>query len=134
MIDVENKIYNAVRESVIDQYPDVFMVGEYVQAPSSFPCVSFVEVYNSVNKDSSTNEEIENHAIITYEANVYSNKIRGKKAQCRDILRVIDDKMSKLGFTRNFSQSVPNIADATIYRMYARYQAIVDNNDTIYRR
>ena len=134
MIDVENKIYSIVETFVKEEYPDIFMVGEYVQAPAYFPCVSLCEVYNSVYKNSSTEDEIENHAIVTYEVNVYSNKTKGKKSQCRDILRVVDEKMSSLGFLRNFSQSVPNIADSTIYRMYARYQAVVDHNDTIYRR
>lgn len=134
MIDIENEIYTAVEMAVKAVYPEVFMVGEYVLAPASFPCVSLAEVYNSVYRPSSTNEEIENHVILTYEANVYSNRTKGKKSQCKTIMSIIDEKLCEIGLTRNFLQAVPNILDSTVYRMYARYQCIADKNSVIYRR
>lgn len=134
MIDIENEVYSNVETAVRNVYPNIFMAGEYVLAPASFPCVTLVEVMNSVYRASSTNEEIENHSLITYEVNVYSNKAKGKKTQCKEIISLIDSEMSKMGFVRRFMQSVPNIQDATIYRMFGRYQAVVNKNKTIYRR
>ncbi|MBR4723476.1 MAG: hypothetical protein IK072_01920 [Clostridia bacterium] len=134
MIDIENDVYSAVETALKAEYPNIFMAGEYVPAPASFPCVSFVEVINSIYRESSTNEQIENHAVITYEVNVYSNKTKGKKTQCKKIMSLIDEKMARLGFARRFLQPLPNMADATIYRILARYQGVADRSKTIYRR
>lgn len=134
MIDVENEIFSAVSEVVRATYPKVFMTGEYVKSPSSFPCVSLVEISNAVYRNSSTTTVEENHAAVTYEVNVYSNKSKGKKAECREIVNVIDRKLAEIGFTRMMLEPVPNMEDATIYRMVARYRAIVSKEKIIYRR
>lgn len=134
MIDVENEIFSAVSEVVRAAYPDIFMTGEYVKSPSSFPCVSLVEISNAVYRNSSTTSVEENHAAVTYEVNVYSNKSKGKKAQCREIMNVIDTRLAEIGFTRMMLEPVPNMEDATIYRMLGRYRAVVGEDHTIYRR
>lgn len=134
MIDVENEIFSAVSEVVRAAYPKVFMTGEYVKSPSSFPCVSLVEISNAVYRNSSTTTVEENHAAVTYEVNVYSNKSKGKKAECREIVNVIDRKLAEIGFTRMMLEPVLNMEDATIYRMVARYRAIVSKEKIIYRR
>jgi hypothetical protein len=58
----------------------------------------------------------------------------GKKTECKAIIALIDSKMEALGFTRTLMNPVPNEEDATVYRMVARYRAIVSKNKTIYRR
>ena len=134
MIDVESEIFSAVAEAVKAVYPNIFITGEYVKSPSSFPCVSLVEISNAVYRNSSTNMVEENHAAVTYELNVYSNKSKGKKAECRAIADVADRKLAQIGFTRMMFEPVPNMEDATIYRMLGRYRAVVGNDHTIYRR
>ena len=47
MIDLETEIFNEVSVKVREKYPDIFMTGEYVKTPPSFPCVSLVEVDNA---------------------------------------------------------------------------------------
>lgn len=134
MIDIENEVFNTVATAVRKQYPNIYMTGEYIKSPPKFPCVSLIEndnqAYNAT-RDTSSNE---NHVVVVYEVNVYSNKIGGKKAECKAILALIDDNMSKFGFTRSFYNPVPNGEDATIYRIVARYRAIVSKDKTIYRR
>ena len=134
MIDVENEIFSEISTVVRAVYPDIFMTGEYVKSPSSFPCVSLVEISNAVYRNSSTTSVEENHAAVTYEVNVYSNKSKGKKAQCREIMNVIDTRLAEIGFTRMMLEPVPNMEDATIYRMLGRYRAVVGEDHTIYRR
>ena len=134
MIDVENEIFSEILTVVRAAYPDIFMTGEYVKSPSSFPCVSLVEISNAVYRNSSTTSVEENHAAVTYEVNVYSNKSKGKKAQCREIMNVIDTRLAEIGFTRMMLEPVPNMEDATIYRMLGRYRAVVGEDHTIYRR
>lgn len=134
MIDIEAEVFGLVSSDVRLKYPKVYMTGEYVKSPPSFPCVSLIETDNQVYRNTRDSGCIENHAQIQYEVNVYSNRTSGKKAECKEIISLIDSKMEKLGFTRTFMNPVPNEQDATIYRMIARYRAIVSKNKTIYRR
>jgi hypothetical protein len=134
MIDIENEIFNEVSQRVREKYPNIFMTGEYVKSPSSFPCSSLVEVDNATFRNSLTSESKENHAAVMYELNVYSNKTRGKKAECKEIIAFIDEILIGFGFTRIMLEPIPNQDDATIYRMLGRYRAIVSKNKTIYRR
>ena len=133
MIDMENEIFNEVSKKVREKYPNIFMTGEYVKSPSSFPCVSLIEVDNSTFRNSLTSEGRENHAVVMYELNVYSNKTKGKKAECKKIVALIDETLMELNFTRIMLEPIPN-EDATIYRMLGRYRAIISKNNTIYRR
>jgi hypothetical protein len=66
--------------------------------------------------------------------NVYSNKKSGKKSECKAIASLIDDEMAALGFSRSMLQPIPNMDDATIYRMTGRYRAVVSKDKIIYRR
>ena len=134
MISVENEIFDKVSTSVRTKFPNVNMTGEYVKSPSSFPHVSLEEKDNSVLISTQTSTEYENHATLMYEANVYSNKTKGKKTECKEIISVLDSEMEALGFTRTMLQPIPNMDDATIYRITARYTAIISKDKYIYRR
>jgi len=134
MIDIESEVFNIVHSKVVLLYPKLFMVGEYVESPSSFPCASLVEVDNFAYQETQTTDSVENHASVMYELNVYSNKSKGKKAECKKIAACIDEIMGSLGFTRTMLNPVPNMNDATVYRLLGRYKAVVSANKKIYRR
>ena len=134
MIDVESAVFNAVATRVKESFPDIFMVGEYVMSPSSFPAVSLMEMDNANRADTIDSGSNENHANVMYEVNVYSNKTTGKKSECKAIASLIDETMMSMGFERVTLTPVPNEYDSTIYRMVARYKATVSSNHTIYRR
>ena len=134
MIDVEADIFNEVSQRVRDKYPGIFMTGEYVRSPSAFPCVSLIEVDNSTLRDTQTNEGKENHVVVMYELNVYSNKTRGKKAECKEIIGFIDEILMGLNFTRIMMEPIPNQDDVTVYRMLGRYRAVISKNNEIFRR
>ena len=134
MINIEEEIFNDVATEVRTEYPKVYMVGEYVKSPPSFPFVSLIEQDNSVYTKTQTSLGNENHCQVMYEVNVYSNKTKGKKAECKNIISLIDEIMLRKGFTRTMMQPIPNIDDATIYRMVARYTGVVSKDKQIYRR
>lgn len=134
MIDIETEVFNIVSKKVREEYPKVYMTGEYVKSPPSFPCISLIEVDNQIYRNTRTTECIENHVQVLYEVNVYSNKTSGKKAECKAIISLIDREMEALGFTRTLMNPVPNEEEATVYRIVARYRAIVSKNKVIYRR
>lgn len=134
MIDIENELFEVIATTVRNKYPKIFITGEYVKAPSVFPCVSIIEIDNQVNRNTRDSGNIENHAQVLYEVNVYSNKTSGKKSECKAIISLIDTRLSELGFTRLMLYPIPNLENATIYRMVARYRAVVSKDKTIYRR
>ena len=70
MIDMETEIFNEVSERVREQYPDIFMTGEYVKTPPSFPCISLVEVDNAHCRNSQPTEGQEHHVAAMYDLNV----------------------------------------------------------------
>ena len=134
MIDIESELFTSVAEAVRETYPSIYMTGEYVKTPPSFPCVSLIEIDNVIYTNGRDSGGIENFAQVSYEVNVYSNKTSGKKSQCKAILAIIDTEMESMGFTRTLMNQIPNEDDATIYRMVARYRAVVSKDKVIFRR
>ena len=134
MIDIENAVFNRVVVRVQEAFPDIFMTGEYVNSPASFPAVSLVETDNSTRIETIDSGSNENHANVMYEVNVYSNKETGKKGECKAIIAVIDEEMLAMGFSRSTLTPVPNEYDSTIYRMVGRYRAVVSSDLKISRR
>ena len=134
MIDVENEIYDRVADKLREAFNGIGIAGEYVQSPSQFPFVSIIEADNTPLQRTQTSDSGENHAILMYEINVYSNKAKGKKAECKAIAAVADSEMMTMGFTRMMLNPIQNMNDATIYRILGRYRAVVSKTNVIYRR
>lgn len=124
MIDVEIDVFDRVYTKLIAEFPDAFVSGEYVRVPKSFPAVSIIEMSNVIYEPASALSDIEVAATIMYEVNVYSNLAVCKKTEAKDILSVIDNEFLAMGFIRQYSNPVPNLEDATIYRIVARYEKI----------
>ena len=134
MINVENEIFSTVAESVRQAYPSAFISGEYIKTPPKFPFVSIVEMSNIAYDRTQSSGSLENHASLMYEVNVYSNETSGKKSECKAIAALIDDELATLGFSRTMLQPIPDVDDATIYRMTGRYTAVISKDKAIYRR
>lgn len=134
MINIESEIFNIIAKVVREKYPDIYITGEYVKIPPKFPCVSLIEMDNSAYTKTQSSDSVENHAELMYELNVYSNKKSGKKSECKAIASLIDDELAALNFSRTMLQPIPNMDDATIYRILGRYRAVVSKDKQIYRR
>ena len=132
MIDLESDIFDYVAKALRVAHTGIDVKAEYVEMPAKFPHVSIVESDNRVLTRMRTNN-IENAASVMYEVNIYSNKASGKKSEAKAIANTLDDVMSGIGFTRTFREQVPNLRDATIYRIVCRYEAVIDKNFVIYQ-
>ena len=64
-----------------------------------------------------------------YQVDVYCNLQKGKKQQAKDILAKVDDEMAGMGFIRTYKNPVPNMNDATIYRMTTRYKRLITDQE-----
>ena len=131
MIDCENEVYTRIARVLRDKFPGINIAGEYVNAPSSFPHVSITQSDNSVVSEQMTGSA--EMAQVMFEINIYSNKADGRKTECKAIAKVIDDVMFRMNLKRMALTPIPNMEDATIYRIVARYRAMTDGK-YFYRR
>lgn len=133
MIDMESAIFTKLATALRTEYPDVTVVGEYLNAPPKFPFVSIVEADNYADTRYLDGGGEEKYARILYEVNVYSDKAGTKKSECRKLLKRIDAMLHGMNLVRISMNPVPNLEDATIYRLNARYEGVTDG-ETIYRK
>ena len=131
MIDIENDIFDYVAKALRTAHSGLLVISDFVEAPAKFPVATLVESDNRVLQRMRT-DNIENGVSVMYELNVYSNKATGKKSEAKAIANTADGVFNELGFTRTFRQQIPNLKDATIYRIVCRYEAVVDKNLMIY--
>lgn len=131
MIDCENEVYTRVATVLREKFPGIDIAGEYVNAPSVFPHVSITQSDNAVISAKMTGSA--EFAQVMFEVNVYSNKTEGRKSQCKSIMNAIDEVMFRMNFKRLALTPVPNMEDATIYRLVARYRVATDGKH-FYRR
>ena len=133
MIDCENEVYTRVAKMLREKFPGINVVGEYINSPPAFPHVSIIQSDSSTiagKQDTSGKEVL---SLVMFEINVYSNKTEGKKTECKSIANAIDEKMFSMNFRRLAFTPVPNMEDATIYRIIARYLVATDGKN-FYRR
>ena len=134
MIDCEKEIFDKVAKSLREAFPSIFVSGEYIRTPPKFPFVSIIEMSNTAYDRTQSSGGLENHASLMYEVNIYSNKTSGKKSECKAIASLIDNELAALGFSRTMLQPIPNMDDATIYRITGRYTAVISKDKKLYRR
>lgn len=133
MIDIESELFTKIATVLRAAYVGIYVAPEYVPKPPKLPAVYIVEIDNSVLRSGADSQNIENFAEIVYEVNIFSDLHAGKKAQAKAIAALIDDEFAKMGFTRMMLNPVPNLNDATIYRVVGRYRAVVSKDQVIYR-
>lgn len=134
MIDYESILYTKMAKKLRSEFNPISVYGEVVKAPATFPSVMIEEKHNSSFSQTADSGSTENHALTMYEVNIYSNKTSGKKHECKTILAIIDEEFIGLGFERVIAQPIDNLEDATIYRIVARYQAVLSTDGIVYRR
>lgn len=133
MVDIEATVFTKIATALRKEFTGIFVTGEYVNAPAKFPFVSIVEADNYTDSRFLDTADQERYARLMYEVNVYSNKEGTKKSECRKILNFIDQMLHGLDFTRISMNPVPNLEDAKIYRLNARYE-VVSDGETTFRR
>lgn len=132
MTDIENIIINRIDNALETAgYKDI-LGSTYQDVPASFPWVFFEQSDSYEHVSEHNSSRTNNHATVVFEADIYSNKTVGAKGECKDILKVIDDEMVSLGFSRTTAQPMRPTSDSYKARTFARYRANVDSNKYIY--
>lgn len=131
MIDIESEVFEKVSSALRSEIPGIFVAGEASAVPSTFPAVTLSEDDNSTYGFDWSGEE--RFTRVMYTANVYSNLPSGRKAQCKEIIKIIDKHMFEMGFLR-VGRSPFEMPNQNLYRMVARYRAVIDKDKNVYRR
>lgn len=133
MIDIENSVIRKVVDVLRNKYVnEIYITDEaIINVPARFPTVCIREVSN-ITLARTKDENPENHCSVMYEVDVFSNLETDKKEQAKEIMNEVDKMLLSIGFVRSFLEPVSN-ADTTIYRIKARYTAIVDRQYMIYK-
>ena len=132
MIDVENLVFDTVYNALIQQYPNANITAGYDELNAIFPTIIITETNNQPYLNSVTDNCVENHARLTYEVEVESNKASTGRSECRAIMKAVDNIMHSMKFRRIHMNRPLNI-DRTIWRQSARYEVIVEKGVTVER-
>lgn len=131
MIDIENEVFTRISNAILNDFPTADVTSEYVATPPSFPHISVIMSDNRVDKQYTTLES--EVSTVNFTVEVYSNKMNGKKSECKRIAKVIDKEMFAMNFTRTFYSPLLNMNNASIYRLTMHYTANIDGK-YFYRR
>lgn len=137
MINITSKVFDTVYNAVhlADKTADVIDVAP--ERFAKFPAVVVRESNNIPMRNMNTDDNSENYTRISYEVNVYTDNQTAAKAKADMIFEAVDQAMKSLKFYRSMTRRLPN-QDRTIYRMYGRYEVIVQapqeiNGATVYQ-
>lgn len=133
MITYENELFTTIATELRSQFPGIYVSGELNLNPEQFPACYIEEADNYVLTSGRDQSNAENYSVVMYAVNVFSNKQVGKKQEAKKIMAVVDSIFASLNFTRQSLLPV-NLDSSTKYRLTARYTAVVDSNETYYRR
>lgn len=133
MKDIENEVFTRIATELREKFSGINVSGEYTRTPPKFPHVSIEEADSYTSQEDVDTSATERYRNVMYEVNVYSNRTSGKKAEAKSIMNIVDEIMYSMNFIRTARTPVPNMEDATIYRLTSRYEAKTDG-EQIYRR
>ena len=132
MINNANEIFDRITTALKQSDSAVKTSSVYVNAPSSYPFVSIELIEDSIYEQGVDSGDMENFANMSYEVNVYA-KGDTKMSKAYGLLGVADNFMKSIGFTRIIIQPMQD-QNETLYRIIARYEAVVGKDLKVYRR
>ena len=132
MINIFDELFTLFDNALTTYDEKIGTASEYTNSPSKYPFASLEEIDNRVYEQTSDSCDVEEHAEVEYEVNIYTQGSL-KKSKCDDISDVIDNLFKDYNLVRTFKNPIPSGDEAT-YRIVMRYRGVVSKDHTIYRR
>lgn len=130
MIDYSNEVFSVVAKDLRSLYPDIQVIGEYVETPAQFPTVTLDEVNNvPVHLDSGKTND---YARVLYRSQVFCNGV-GKRQKARAIYDTVDQILMELGLFAKSYTTTPAIYNSEIYCITATHEGVIGKDGVIYR-
>ena len=133
MIDYSNEIFTRIADKVREQHgKGVRIIGEYVDIPKEFPCVTVDEIYTVPTElDSGSQPKF---AGVTYRVQVFSNKKSGKRAEAREIYSTVADEMYAMNLVGKSYTTTPEVYNANIYQIRGTFEGTIRDDGVVFRR
>ena len=122
MIDIFNIVFTKLYTDINANFEDVDVKDEYIDESAHFPCVTVTQDSN-VDYQKMMIHNWSNFQKVLITVNIYTNSST-KKTDAKKILQRVDYMMHTMKFTCTHCSNTPNV-DRSIYRITARYEAIV---------
>ena len=137
MISIENFVFDTVYSQLSVLHPEADISSGYEEKEASHLSVVIRETGNVPYQASNTDDCAENHARVTFEVEVVSDKTGESRSKIATVLNDADVIMQSMKFRRTFKSNAMNIG-RTKFRQYARYEVIVGkpveiNGKTVYQ-
>ena len=124
MIDIDSMVFDTVYNQLSTQYPDVNITDGYDERMATYPNLVVVATGNVPYQSANTDACAENCTRVTFQLESISNRTGTARSECRELLDKADAVMQSMKFRRTYMSEPQNI-NRTIWRRYARYEAIV---------
>lgn len=132
MIDIEELLVDEITKALED-YSNIIILSSELTALPKLPCVCINEIDNTQSLRGLDTSDIEQYAQVTYQIDIYSNLGDYKKKQAKEIHKIIDELMYRLGFYRR-SKNAVEFTENRVCRINSRYSGTVSNDNKILRR
>lgn len=137
MIDIETQITNDLYGVITTAFPGTEIGTIADPTKISYPYVNIVVTDSAPTYRFVNSARVEKFRDITIEIEVYTNAVSGRKALAKSIMAVIDAEMRAMGATgagMNPLDLTNPVDNSTVFRLFARYRATVDDNGILYSR
>ena len=132
MINNANELFTRITTALKEYDSSVRTSSVYTNTPSSYPFVSIELINDDIYENGIDSGDVENFANLAYEINVYTDG-NTRMSNAWKLLGVADDLMKSIGFLR-ISATPMQDQNETLYRIVARYEAVVGKDLHTYRR
>lgn len=132
MIDLEMELFSKIKETLPE---GTNLSNLYEATPAVLPTISFLMSDNRVYEEAESSSGEEEAALLTFSVIGYCERTQEKKEICKGLIALCNTVMHSAGFRRTMMQpEEPKEESASIYKIMAKYEAVVDKNHIIYRR
>lgn len=127
----KNAVLTRVKAAVTAEYSNIQVCSERVYAPSSFPCLWFVEIDTHPEKSQLTLNYSDDQRRSTIELQAFSNDRNDATGQAENIIAIATAKMKECGYRCTISFPLDNGQDTNIKRHVARFTRFIGSGDTL---
>ena len=139
MVNIFNILFTEIAETLEAEFPTstepgrpILVSGTALDSPQIMPCAAIFEIDNTTHQRTLDSARKEHHSRLHWQVEAYSNIVPGALAQAREIIRVIDDVLTKYAFVRIMCQPMDNIGGG-ITRIVARYTVVIGTDGLTFR-
>lgn len=130
MVDVQNQIFNSVKQKIEGNFPSAKVQKDFQPTITTFPTITFYEIDNSELEH--TLDYTQRKSNLAFQIDIFTTG-GDKERQARKISVTVNEVMEdEFHMKRVFSNPLPN-TDKDIYRFTMRYLCKIDEESlTIY--